>query len=89
MESIWWVFKELFNKGLVYRGFKVMPFSTACSTPLSNFESGQNYKEVVDPAGIIIIEHTSAASENVVNGIQCIFQLLSASHLTTNLAYLY
>lgn len=28
-----------------------MPFSTACSTPLSNFEAGQNYKDVVDPAG--------------------------------------
>ena len=52
MESIWWVFKQLFVKGLVYRGFKVMPFSTACSTPLSNFESGQNYKDVQDPAGI-------------------------------------
>lgn len=51
MESVWWVFKQLFEKGLVYRGFKVMPFSTACSTPLSNFESGQNYKEVTDPAG--------------------------------------
>ena len=51
MESVWWVFKQLYEKGLVYRGFKVMPFSTACSTPLSNFESGQNYKEVVDPAG--------------------------------------
>lgn len=51
MESIWWVFSELWNKGLVYRGVKVMPYSTACNTPLSNFESGQNYKEVVDPAG--------------------------------------
>ncbi|KOB71235.1 putative isoleucyl tRNA synthetase [Operophtera brumata] len=49
MESIWWVFKELYNKGLVYQGVKVMPYSTACSTPLSNFESGQNYKDVVDP----------------------------------------
>ncbi|XP_071442401.1 isoleucine--tRNA ligase, cytoplasmic [Hetaerina americana] len=53
MESVWWVFKELFNKGLVYRGVKVMPYSTACNTPLSNFESGQNYKEVVDPAVIV------------------------------------
>ncbi|XP_033114615.1 isoleucine--tRNA ligase, cytoplasmic-like [Anneissia japonica] len=53
METIWWVFKQLFEKGLVYRGFKVMPFSTACSTPLSNFESGQNYKDVVDPAVIV------------------------------------
>ncbi|CAG2209390.1 IARS [Mytilus edulis] len=53
METIWWVFKELFNTGLVYRGSKVMPFSTACNTPLSNFESGQNYKDVVDPAVIV------------------------------------
>lgn len=52
MESIWWVFKELYNRGLVYKGSKVMPFSTACNTPLSNFESGQNYKDVVDPAGL-------------------------------------
>ncbi|PAV64251.1 hypothetical protein WR25_13290 [Diploscapter pachys] len=50
MESVWWAFSELFKKGLVYRGVKVMPFSTACSTPLSNFEAGQNYKDVVDPA---------------------------------------
>lgn len=49
MESVWWVFKQLFEKGLVYQGIKVMPFSTACNTPLSNFESGQNYKDVVDP----------------------------------------
>ncbi|KFM74142.1 Isoleucine--tRNA ligase, cytoplasmic, partial [Stegodyphus mimosarum] len=53
MESVWFVFKQLYNKGFVYRGVKVMPFSTACSTPLSNFESGQNYKEVVDPAVIV------------------------------------
>ncbi|GAB0099213.1 Isoleucyl-tRNA synthetase [Sergentomyia squamirostris] len=50
MESLWWVFKQLYQKGLVYKGVKVMPYSTACTTPLSNFESGQNYKEVVDPA---------------------------------------
>ncbi|KAG7300162.1 Isoleucine--tRNA ligase-cytoplasmic [Plutella xylostella] len=53
MESIWWVFKEIYNKGLVYQGVKVMPYSTACSTPLSNFESGQNYKDVVDPAVVV------------------------------------
>lgn len=53
MESIWWVFKELYNKGLVYQGVKVMPYSTACATPLSNFESGQNYKNVIDPAVVI------------------------------------
>lgn len=50
MESVWWVFQQLYNKGLVYQGNKVMPYSNACCTPLSNFESGQNYKDVVDPA---------------------------------------
>ena len=57
MESIWWVFKQLFDKGLVYRGYKVMPFSTACNTPLSNFETTQNYKDVVDPAGKLWCEN--------------------------------
>ena len=33
-----------------------MPFSTACNTPLSNFESGQNYKEVQDPSGKHVIK---------------------------------
>ncbi|GAB4836593.1 hypothetical protein Ancab_001506 [Ancistrocladus abbreviatus] len=49
MESIWWVFAQLHDKGLVYRGFKVMPYSTGLKTPLSNFEANLNYKEVPDP----------------------------------------
>ncbi len=50
MESVWWVFKELFKKGLVYEGFKVMPFSAKLGTPLSNFEAGENYKDIDDPS---------------------------------------
>ncbi|KAH0630071.1 hypothetical protein JD844_012667, partial [Phrynosoma platyrhinos] len=53
METVWWVFKQLYDTGLVYRGVKVMPFSTACNTPLSNFESHQNYKDVQDPSVIV------------------------------------
>lgn len=49
MESVWWVFAELHKKDLVYRGFKVMPYSTGLKTPLSNFEANLNYKEVPDP----------------------------------------
>ncbi|XP_026849704.1 isoleucine--tRNA ligase, cytoplasmic [Drosophila persimilis] len=56
MESIWWIFKQLFDKGLVYQGVKVMPYSTACTTSLSNFEANQNYKEVVDPCVVIALE---------------------------------
>ncbi|KAL7722421.1 isoleucine--tRNA ligase [Entamoeba marina] len=53
MESVWWVFKQLFEKKLVYRGLKIMPFSTGCSTPLSNFEANMAYKDVKDPANTI------------------------------------
>ncbi|KAK9864727.1 hypothetical protein WJX84_010606 [Apatococcus fuscideae] len=53
MESVWWVFQQLFNKGLVYKGFKVMPYSTGCTTVLSNFEAGLNYKDVNDPAVMV------------------------------------
>ncbi|KAL6259440.1 hypothetical protein P5V15_009361 [Pogonomyrmex californicus] len=53
MESIWWIFKQLYIKGLIYEGVKVMPYSTSCNTPLSNFEAGQNYKDVVDPSVIV------------------------------------
>jgi isoleucyl-tRNA synthetase len=53
MESVWWVFRQLFDKGLVYQGYKVMPYSTGCTTPLSNFEAGLNYKDVKDPAVVV------------------------------------
>lgn len=65
MESVWWAFQQLYLKGLVYQGNKVMPYSTACNTPLSNFESGQNYKDVVDPAVTVslpLIGHYAEAS---------------------------
>lgn len=50
MESEWWAFKEMFKKGLVYKGLRVMPYSNGCTTPLSNFEAGSDYREVSDPA---------------------------------------
>ncbi len=53
MESVWWVFGELWKKGLVYEGFKVMPFSAQLGTPLSNFEANLNYQEVDDPSIIV------------------------------------
>lgn len=50
MESEWWAFSELWKKGMVYRGQRVMPYSTGCTTPLSNFEAGLDYRDVNDPA---------------------------------------
>ncbi|KAH6997055.1 tRNA synthetases class I-domain-containing protein [Ilyonectria destructans] len=53
MESEWWVFKQLFDKGQVYQGHRVMPYSTALTTALSNFEANQNYQDVTDPAVVV------------------------------------
>lgn len=52
MESVMWAFKELWKKGLVYEGYKVMPYSWACETPLSNFEIRLDnaYRPRQDPA---------------------------------------
>lgn len=50
METIWWVFKTLWEKGLIYEGFKILPYCSRCTTPLSNFETNQGYKDVQDPA---------------------------------------
>ncbi|MBQ4839769.1 isoleucine--tRNA ligase [Pseudoalteromonas luteoviolacea] len=50
MESVWWVFKQLWEKDLITQGVKVVPFSTTLGTVLSNFEAGSNYKDVQDPA---------------------------------------
>ena len=50
MESVWWVFKELWSKGLIYQDFKVLPYSWAASTPLSNFEANMDYRDIEDPS---------------------------------------
>ncbi len=56
MESVWWVFKQAWDKGLIYQGTKVVPFSPALGTGLSNFEATSNYQEVQDPAITVIFK---------------------------------
>lgn len=62
MESIWWVFKQLWDQGLIYEGHKILPYCPRCSTPLSNFEANQGYMEVDDPA--ITIAFKAEGQEN-------------------------
>jgi isoleucyl-tRNA synthetase len=47
-ESVWWAFKDLHKKGLIYEGFKSMHICPRCETTLSNFEVTQGYKDVTD-----------------------------------------
>lgn len=52
METVWWVFSQLWKKNLVYNGYRITAYSTACGTPLSNFEASgkDNYRTVTDPS---------------------------------------
>ena len=46
IESIWWALKQIYDKGLLYKGFKVVPYCPRCGTPLSSHEVAQGYKDV-------------------------------------------
>ena len=50
MESVWWVFKELWENNLIYKDYKVLPYSWAAATPLSNFEANMDYRDIEDPS---------------------------------------
>ncbi len=53
MESVMWVFKQMYDKGYIYKGLRVSLYCPHCSTPISNFEvamDADNYKEIVDAA---------------------------------------
>jgi isoleucyl-tRNA synthetase len=55
MESVIWAFKELYKKGLIYQSMRVMPYSWACETPLSNFETkmDNSYRERADKSATV------------------------------------
>ena len=61
MESVWWVFKQLWDRGLIYRDFKVLPYSYGATTPLSNFEVNLGaYRDVEDPSITVRLEVTAS-----------------------------
>jgi len=50
IESVWWILKQIWDKGLLFKGFKVVPYCARCGTPLSDHEVAQGYEEVEDPS---------------------------------------
>ncbi|HIU78388.1 MAG TPA: isoleucine--tRNA ligase [Candidatus Avilachnospira avicola] len=53
IESEWWALKEIWNKGLLYKGFKIVPYCPRCGTPLSSHEVAQGYKVVKERSAIV------------------------------------
>ena len=84
MKTCWRIFKQIFDKGRVYRKCKVMPFSWAINIVLSNFEAGSDYREIDDLSVIITFPMIKDPKKNfrldnnsLDSSIKCIFSSLS------------
>ena len=53
IESEWWALKKIFDQGLLYKGFKIVPYCPRCGTPLSSHEVAQGYKAVKERSAIV------------------------------------
>ena len=53
IESEWWALKQIFDKGLLYKGFKIVPYCPRCGTPLSSHEVAQGYKTVKERSAVV------------------------------------
>ena len=56
IESEWWALKQIWEKGLLYKGFKIVPYCPRCGTPLSSHEVAQGYKDVKERSAIVTLQ---------------------------------
>ena len=63
IESEWWALKQIFEKGLLYKGFKIVPYCPRCGTPLSSHEVAQGYKDVKEKSAIAKFKVKGAEKE--------------------------
>jgi isoleucyl-tRNA synthetase len=70
IESEWWALAELFKKGLLYRGHKILPYCPRCGTALSSHEVAQGYDDVEDPSVYVALDLVNDNNELTVDGKQ-------------------
>jgi len=66
IESVWWALKQFFDKGYIYRGFKVVPQSPTIATPLSSHELSLGYKDVKDPNCYLKLKITNSKISDII-----------------------
>jgi isoleucyl-tRNA synthetase len=64
VESVWWALKTLYDRSLLYRGHKILPYCPRCETALSSHEVAQGYEEVEDPSVYVALEVQDGAAPN-------------------------
>ena len=62
IESEWWALKQIWDKGLLYKGFKIVPYCPRCGTPLSSHEVAQGYKAVKEKSAVVRFKLTNEDS---------------------------
>jgi len=63
IESVWWILKNFHDRGLIYQGYKIVPYCPSCGTPLSSHEVAQGYKDVEDPS--VYVRFKASEQENL------------------------
>ncbi len=63
IESVWWILKNFHDRGLIYQGYKIVPYCPSCGTPLSSHEVAQGYAEVEDPS--VFVRFKAADDDNL------------------------
>jgi len=63
IESVWWALRRIWDKGLLYKGHKIMPYCARCGTSLSSHEVAQGYKDVKEPSIIVKFQLKSGENE--------------------------
>ena len=68
IESVWWLLRRIYDKGLLYQGFKVVPYCPRCGTALSSHELAQGYKDVTEDSVYLRFRLTEAAAQKLTGG---------------------
>jgi isoleucyl-tRNA synthetase len=63
IESVWWILNNFHQRGLIYKGYKIVPYCPSCGTPLSSHEVAQGYRDVEDPS--VYVRFKAADEENL------------------------
>ncbi len=63
IESVWWILKNFHDRGLIYQGYKIVPYCPSCGTPLSSHEVAQGYRDVEDPS--VFVRFKATDEENL------------------------
>jgi isoleucyl-tRNA synthetase len=80
VESVWWALHAMFDKGLLYRGHKILPYCPRCGTALSSHELAQGYEDVEDPSVYVALELENSDERRADTPAGAVVSPPSASH---------